>query len=100
MSSIAPTSTITQAPASTPQRCTVPPECGPPPGTGLRWIVSGIQIAAASRNPARIARPPSSGVSRVASPRSLGVSTAPIRRASRFASGVSSAATAVATRNP
>ena len=61
--------------------------------------VAGIQIDAATSTPARIASPPSSGVSRVASPRSLILDTAPTRRASRAATGVSSAATAIATKN-
>ena len=51
--------------------------------------------------PAKIARPPSSGVARSDSPRSLGWSTAPTRRANRATRGVSgAAAAATATMKP
>ena len=97
-SSIAPTSVITPAPAITPQVSTVPPGPGRPCATCWRMIWSGSQIAAATTTPARIANPPSSGVSLTASPRSFGFAVALIFQASRAATGVSSNATAVATR--
>ncbi len=98
-SSIAPTSVITQAPASSAHVSTVPPAPGRPPTVRGSLIWSGIQIADATSSPARIASPPSSGVVRVASPRSLGIASAPTRRASLAATGVSAAAMAAATRN-
>ena len=56
-----------------------------------------MKIAEATTTPARIARPPSSGVVRVARPRSLGIASAPTRRANLAASGVSVVATTIAT---
>jgi len=82
----------------TAQVWTVPPVPGSASTERGSPIVPGSQIAAATRAPARIASPPSFGVSRSASPRSRGLSTAPIRRAIAAASGVSVAATAIATR--
>ena len=60
--------------------------------------LSGRKSSAAISTPAKIARPPSSGVASRARPRSLISSTAPTRRARRATTGVSSAATANATR--
>ena len=59
--------------------------------------LSGTNSTAAANAPAKMARPPSSGVAVRARPRSLSSSTAPSRRASRAAAGVSAAATANAT---
>ena len=98
MSSTAPTSVMRAAPPSNPQvltRVCIPSE------RALRGsvIMSGIQIAAATTIPARIASPPSSGVVLTARPRSRGSSTAPTRRAIHPAMGVRIAATAAATTN-
>src|SRR4029077_8914554 len=64
-----------------------------------RLIVPGSQNAEATSTPARIAKPPSAGVARSARPRSVGRTTAPIRRANLAAGGVSAVATTIATRN-
>ena len=98
-SSVAPTSAIRQAPAATHQVWTVPPVPLSAPTVRGRWIASGSQMAAATRTPIRIARPPSCGVSFWARPRSVGLAVAPIRRASLAASGVSTVAMTIATRN-
>ena len=79
--------------------CTVPLEPGAVPAVWRRLIVLGSHSAEATSTPARIARPPRAGVSRSASPRSLGFTTAPTRRASLPANGVSRVAIAIATRN-
>ena len=70
-----------------------------PPTTRGSLNVAGIQISAATSTPARIASPPSSGVSRVPRPRSRIFDTAPTRLAKRAASGVNSIATAIAAKN-
>ena len=62
----------------------------------MRWL-SGRKISPATSAPPKIASPPSSGVACLASPMSFSSSTAPMRRANRAASGVSTAATAKAT---
>src|ERR1019366_6575949 len=98
-SSIAPIRAIRHAPASRAQVWTVSPVLGLAPTVRGSPIVPGIQIAAATTTPARIARPPSNGVARSASPRSLGIAIAPTRRASRAARGVSTVATTIATTN-
>ena len=98
-SSIAPTSVIRHAPPRIARVWTVPADPGAVPTVWWRLIVLGSQNADATSTPARIASPPRAGVSRSASPRSLGVTTAPTRRASLPANGVSTAATAIATRN-
>src|SRR5919206_561753 len=61
---------------------------------------TGMKARAATSTPAKIATPPSSGVSRRDRPRSRGSSTAPNRRASRPTGGVSTAVTAAATSAP
>ena len=61
-------------------------------------VVGQPRTAPATSTPAKIARPPSSGVAALASPRSRGASTAPTRRASRATSGVSAAVAANARR--
>ena len=60
--------------------------------------LSGMKMSAAISTPAKIARPPSSGVASLARPRSFISSTAPTRRARRATSGVKAAAAANATR--
>ena len=60
--------------------------------------LSGMKMSAAISVPAKIARPPSSGVASLASPRSFSSSTAPMRRARRATTGVRTAAAAKATR--
>src|SRR5579884_130996 len=77
----------------------MPPGPGAVPAVWGSLIVVGSQKADATTTPARIARPPSAGVARSASPRSEGMTTAPTRQANRAVSGVSTAATPVATRN-
>ena len=97
-SSSAPTAAISTAPAIRPSVSTwvaAPPECGV---NGSR-IDRGIQIAAQISTAARIASPPSSGVSRAPSPRSRGRSTAPIDFANLAANGVSTAAITNAATN-
>ena len=54
----------------------------------VQGLACGSQIAPATAAAAKIASPPSSGVSRSESPRSRGWSIAPIRRARRIVSGV------------
>jgi hypothetical protein len=87
-SSSAPTSVITAAASSTPchSSCSEPK----PPGS---------HTSPATSVPAKIAKPPSSGVGLSDRPRSRGSSIAPTALAKRIVSGVSSAVTAAATRN-
>ena len=49
--------------------------------------LSGMNSSAAISTPAKMARPPSSGVASLASPRAFSASTAPMRRARRAATG-------------
>src|SRR3954451_944117 len=90
MSSAVPTRAATTAPRTIPRVCS---STVPSPNRGRKK-------RPATRIPARIASPPRLGVGSSLSPRSRGMSMAPMVRASRAASGATVKATTPATRKP
>src|SRR3954470_2565164 len=90
MSSAVPTSAATSAPIAMPRICL----------STIESPNSGSQIRPATATPARIARPPRLGVGSSLSPRSRGMSIAPMLRARRAASGAVANAMTPATRKP
>ncbi len=86
-SSTAPTSVISAAPSRMPTK-----------RSWVRAVVS-MNSSPATSAPAKMARPPSSGVDSRPRPRALGWSTAPTRWAKRAVSGVRTTATANAATN-